>query len=235
MMASKIREDKELLSSITSDLKDLGITDYPREDVIQKIHDGEKIVLIEGTQPYEEANQTKGIDYSVILKQAFQAGLYMPVSLFVRVAEEPHRSRIFKLSEGEFFTLPQAVNLLHDRPVAKKEFINRKIEENWYSLDSTKTDVFGNSALIRQHISEPKLIKSLEQLPIKPYFPSIDELISKLKEGDAVPVTLLHSGMEKQIFVKIYPAESKIVESSPSNAKQQLAKGDRRKSGRKSF
>ncbi len=212
-MINTVKQDSELLSTITHDLKELGIDAFSRDDLLKQMKAGAKLITLEGRQPIEEAGHSKGIDYSLVLRNSDYMRFYHPITLFVRVSDEPNKSRIFRLTDGEYFTLSQAVNLLQERPVAKKELTaERKIKDTWYTLDESKRDTFGNASLNRIAIAEEAISKSIARLPIKPPGAEKEQVISKLKNGDLVPVTLLRNGIDQRTHISINSKAKTVVE-----------------------
>lgn len=135
MTINVVNKEKALLAFLDNDLASLGIKDYAREAVVEAIKRGDPKLAIEGQQVFYAKNQLQFVDYNLYLKQYIPPNIYHPVTMFVRVTDEPHKFRMFQLSGDSYFTLPQAVNLLTGRPVCKPELVDRSIKDIWFHLD----------------------------------------------------------------------------------------------------
>lgn len=209
-MINSIKEDKQLLMFIDSDMRDLGISSYPRESVVEAIRNGAASITIEGQQEFPDHNGQQRVDYSLALKQYITPNHYQPIALFARISEEPVKMQIFKLNGEGYFTLPEAVNLLNGRPVAKKDLVGKKIQESWFALDTDSKDVYGSSSIIKTPLSDELLTTSINQFPVKEFIGRQQDLISSLKKGNLVPVTLLKNGIETKAFAIVRPESNSI-------------------------
>lgn len=224
-MINTSRQDNDLLATVSTDLKELGIEAFSRDNLLEQIKAGVKVLVIEHRQPFGKAGQSKNIDYNLVLRNSDYMRFYHPITLFVRITDEPNKSRVFRLTEGEYFTLPQAVNLLENRPVARRELTaDRKIKDTWYTLDENKRDSFGNASLTRVVIAEEALFQAIDGLPIKPPSPEKEQIIAKLKNGDRVPLTLLRNGIDQQTHISVSPISKTVVEQRQDEQKKSRGK-----------
>lgn len=231
-MINSIKEDKELLMFIDADMRDLGITNYPRESVIEAVRNGAGSITVEGQQEFSEYDRLQCVDYSIALKQYITPNHYQPIALFARISDEPGKMQLFKLTGEGYFTLPQAVNLLNGRPVAKKELVDKRIQESWFILEPGGKDIYGNSRLVKTPLSSESLAASIDQFPIKDLVGSKQELISSLKKGDLAPVTLLKAGIETIAFAMAAPNNVvNIVTGGKQKSKQSQLSSQRKPRG----
>lgn len=227
-MINTTQRDNELLATMLADLHQLEIVSVQQDDIINQVLSGSKMVLADGRQAVMEGGKSKNIDYSVVLRNSDYMRFYHPISLFVRVADEPRRSRTFDLTNKEYFTFSQAVNLLHDRPVAKPELIGRKIVDSWYALDEQKRDFHGNQILTAPSISEADLSMSLDRFPIKPSTLEKRDLMKMLKNGDLVAATFLKDGLERQTYIHVSHSAKMVVENGRETVQGKAHRRQRR-------